>query len=168
MSAVSSDAASLPFRDGSFGIIYQSTMVSSLLDMAVRQVVFAEVGRVLAPGGVFISYDVRYKNPWNPNTRPLKAAELSHAFPGWSLMIHSLTAIPQLLRLLAPKSLGACRLIEAIPPLRTHLLAIARKPGRMGPIGPTGRSVNRDPSLRGAGGGMETGSLPSATRPRRK
>jgi ubiquinone/menaquinone biosynthesis C-methylase UbiE len=128
MSAVAGDAASLPFQDRSFKVVYQSTMISSLLDPSVRRAVLEEVDRVLAPGGVFLSYDVRYRNPWNPNTRPLKAADLYKAFSDWSLTVRSVTAIPQLLRLLAPVSIVACRLIESIPPLRTHLLVVARKP----------------------------------------
>jgi len=128
ITGVAGDAVTLPFRDNSFEIVYQSTMLSSLLDPGIRRAVLEEVARVLMPGGVFISYDVRYRNPWNPNTRPLRSRDLKEAFAGWSVTFASMTGIPQILRLLAPVSIGACRVIEGIPPLRTHLLAIARKP----------------------------------------
>ena len=41
--AVTGDAASLPFTDRSFGIVYQSTMFSSLLDIDVRRAVLGEI-----------------------------------------------------------------------------------------------------------------------------
>ncbi len=126
--AVAGDATRLPFQDVSFRIVYQSTMVSSLLDAATRRAVLGEVARVLAPGGIFVSYDVRYRNPLNPNTRPVRARELSRAFRGWPMTISSVTGLPPLVRLLAPVSIAACRLIEVIPPLRSHLLVIACKP----------------------------------------
>jgi SAM-dependent methyltransferase len=128
MKAVVADATLLPFPDGSFDLVYQSTMLSSVLDAGRRTAILGEARRVLAPGGLFLSYDVRYPNPCNPNTRPLRARHLRLAFAGWRLRIKSVTALPPLARLLAPASLLACRLVEAVPALRSHLLAVARKP----------------------------------------
>ncbi len=126
--ALAGNAASLPFRDGAFDIVYQSTLLSSLLDPALRRAVLVEAARVLDRGGVFLSYDVRYRNPWNPHTRPVRSVDLRGAFAGWSLTTSTATGIPQLIRRLAPLSIGACRLIETIPLLRTHLVVAARKP----------------------------------------
>ncbi|MFQ5877216.1 MAG: class I SAM-dependent methyltransferase [Acidobacteriota bacterium] len=128
MLSLQGDAARVPFRDGFFTVVYQSTMISSVLDDARRGRILEEAARVLAPGGIFVSYDTRYPNPLNPHTRPLRIAEIRRAFSGWSLRAHSVTGIPQLLRLLAPVSIRACRLVEVLPPLRSHLLAVARKP----------------------------------------
>ena len=126
--AVAADAARMPFPDKSIGVVYQSTMLSSVLDSALRTRTLAEVRRVLKGGGVFISYDTRYPNPWNPNTRPVSATELQRAFAGWSFRSSSLTGIPQMVRFLAPISMTACRLLEAFPPLRSHLLFVACRP----------------------------------------
>jgi SAM-dependent methyltransferase len=128
MKALVADAAALPFPDGSFDLVYQSTMLSSVLREDRRNSIFEEIRRVLAPGGIFLSYDVRYPNPRNPNTRPVRASRFAAAFPGWRLRLRSITALPPLVRLLAPVSIAACRVAEAIPPLRSHLVAIARKP----------------------------------------
>src|SRR6266571_1361347 len=128
MAAVTGDAASLPFRDEVFDLVYQSTMVSSVLAPARRERLLGEVRRVLAPGGLFVSYDTRYPNPMNRNTRPLREGELARAFDGWSLEAWSLTAVPPLQRVIAPLAPSVCRALERVPPLRTHLLALIRRP----------------------------------------
>ena len=126
---IQGDARHLPFPEGRFSLVYQSTMLSSVLDRGLRSIILKEVGRVLRPGGLFVSFDTRYPNPWNPNTRPLSAQELRAAFAEWRIWARSVNGIPQLIRLLAPVSLSLCRLVESIPPLRSHLLFVARKPG---------------------------------------
>lgn len=127
MNALAGDAGSLPFPDGRFDLVYQSTMLSSILNASLRERICREIARVLVPGGLFLSYDTRYPNPWNPHTRPLRTGEFRRAFPGWRVSAWSSTAIPQLQRALAPFSLAACRLLEGIPLLRCHLLVLARK-----------------------------------------
>lgn len=122
------DASRLPFRDGSAGLVFQSTMISSVLEPARRAAIYAEVARVLRSGGCFLSYDTRYPNPWNRHTRPVRLGELRRAFPGWTVRSRSLTLLPPLLRVLAPLSVGLCRGLEALPPLRSHLVAWAVKP----------------------------------------
>ncbi len=127
MSTVVGDAGNLPFSDSRFDLVYQSTMLSSVLQVERREKICCEIGRVLVSGGLFLSYDTRYPNPWNPRTRPLRANGIRHAFPGWPVKTWSTTAIPQLQRALAPLSLAACRLLEGVPLLRSHLLVLARK-----------------------------------------
>ncbi len=128
MATVAGDAGRLPFEDERFDLVYQSTMMSSVLDASRRRQILEEVRRVLRPGGVFLSYDVRYPNPWNRHTRPVRVAELERGLAGWRVKTWSTTGLPPLLRIVAPLSLAACRAIETIPPLRSHLLALARKP----------------------------------------
>jgi ubiquinone/menaquinone biosynthesis C-methylase UbiE len=128
LSVIQGDARHLPFRPGSLSLVYQSTMLSSVLDGALRKDILAEIVRVLRPGGHFLSFDTRYRNPWNPHTRPVPASELREAFAGWRLWIRSANGIPQLIRLLAPVSLALCRAVESLPVLRSHLLVLARKP----------------------------------------
>jgi SAM-dependent methyltransferase len=122
-------AAYLPIATGSVGTVYQSLMLSSVLDAALRRRIYAEIARVLAPGGWFLSYDTRYPNPWNPNTRPVLLAELRDAFAGWRQRHRTLTGLPPLIRWLAPLSRTLCRALEAIPPLRSHRLFLAEKRG---------------------------------------
>jgi len=118
----------LPFRDGAFDVVYQSTVISSVIDASRRLAILKEAGRVLRSGGILISYDMRYPNPWNRQTRPLRLAEIRRALPHWKLKATSLTGIPQIIRPLSTVSLSLCRLVEAVPLLRSHLLVFARKP----------------------------------------
>jgi hypothetical protein len=75
-----------------------------------------------------MSYDMRYPNPRNRYTKPLRLSEIREAFAGWRIASRSVTAIPHLLRMVAPFSSGACRILEGIPFLRSHLLVVARRP----------------------------------------
>jgi len=122
------DAARLPIADGRVDLVFQSTMLSSILDASLRQRICAEAARVLRRGGTFVSYDTRYPNPWNPHTRPVGLAELRGFFPGWRVGAKSVTLLPPLLRALLPVSPRIGRALERIPILRSHLVAWAVKP----------------------------------------
>jgi len=126
--AAVADASKLPIGDATVDLVFQSTMISSVLDRRRRSAIYAETARVLKPGGAFVSYDTRYPNPWNRHTRPVRPAELTRAFPGWRIRFRTLTLLPPLMRRLAPISAGLCRAAERFPPLRSHLLACAVKP----------------------------------------
>jgi SAM-dependent methyltransferase len=126
--AALADAAQLPIGDARVDLVFQSTMISSVLDAGLRSAIYTEAGRVLKPGGAFVSYDTRYPNPWNRNTRPVSAAELRGAFPGWPLRLRSVTLLPPLVRRLAPISEGLCGVFERLPFLRSHFIACAVKP----------------------------------------
>lgn len=121
-------AAILPVASGSVSVVYQSLMLSSVIDPGLRRSIYAEISRVTAPGGLFVSYDTRYVNPWNADTRPVSLRELRGAFAGWRQRHRTLTGLPPLLRWLAPASRGLCRAVESVPPLRSHRLFVAEKP----------------------------------------
>ena len=127
--SVMGHAALLPIATGSVMVVYQSLMLSSVLDTARRSRIYAEITRVVAPGGLFVSYDTRYTNPWNPHTRPVVLRELRDGFAGWRQRHCTLTGLPPILRWLAPVSRALCRAVEAIPALRSHRLFVAEKPG---------------------------------------
>ena len=124
------DASALPFADAAFDQVYQLTVFSSILDPAMRQAVAREMARALRPGGLVVSYDFHVARD-RRNTRPLRAAELVALFPGFSLDVRRVTLIPPLARALAPRSWLLCELLESIPLLRTHELAVLVKPGRI-------------------------------------
>jgi ubiquinone/menaquinone biosynthesis C-methylase UbiE len=128
LTSLQANAARLPFRSGTFDLVYQSTMISSVLDATWRRRILEEARRVLAPNGVFVSYDTRYRNPWNPNTRPLTTAEIRTSFAGCAIRAKSVTPIPQLVRLFGRHSRLAWSAIDKVPLLRSHLLVVANLP----------------------------------------
>lgn len=58
---------SLPFADGTFDLATAVTVFSSILDEAARQRLFAEMLRVVRPGGLILVYDFAIRKPWNRN-----------------------------------------------------------------------------------------------------
>ena len=60
LKAVTGSCFQFPFRSGLFDVVFASGVLSQLPDLkdALR-----EIGRVLKPGGVFVSWD---PNPFNP------------------------------------------------------------------------------------------------------
>lgn len=122
------DGTALPWDDGSFDLVTQFTVFSSVLRAATRDRMAAEMRRVLAPGGVILWYDMTL-NPTNRDVVGLGRNDVRALFPGCSLRVRRVTLAPPLGRLVAPRSWTAARLLEALPFLRTHLLVAIRPPG---------------------------------------
>lgn len=121
------DAADLPYPNQFFDLILQFTMLSSILDQAVRRKVAKEMLRVLKPGRFIVSFDTRYPNPQNPNTRPVPKSEFRSYFQGCRLAYYPVLLIPQLARFLAPFSISLCRFLERCPVLSSHYLTVIEK-----------------------------------------
>ena len=122
------DAAELPWHDDTFHGVIASTLFTSVLDRDVRALIAAEIVRVLAPGGALLWYDFAYDNPQNPHVRGIGKSEIAELFPQLVGNIRSVTLAPPLARLIVPRSWALATLLEAIPFLRTHLLAVLVKP----------------------------------------
>jgi SAM-dependent methyltransferase len=116
------DARRLPWDDGSKDIVVQSLALSSMPDQGMRGAVAAEMARVLAPGGVILSYDFFVPSPKNSFVRPLRRRELSSLFPGFRVSARRITLAPPLARALAPRAWFLAEALEAIRVLDTHLL----------------------------------------------
>ena len=121
------DAVKLPWNDNTFQLVIASTLFTSILDLKVRQLVAKEIQRVLAPGGALLWYDFAYNNPANPNVRGIGRAELKQLFPTLKGKIRTITLAPPLARLLASRWWTLATFLEAIPLLRTHLIAVLIK-----------------------------------------
>jgi ubiquinone/menaquinone biosynthesis C-methylase UbiE len=121
------DATELPWKANTFRLVIASTVFTSILDARVRQLVADEITRVLAPGGALLWYDFAVNNPRNPNVRKVDRRELRNLFPQLTGTVKSITLAPPLTRLIAPRSWVLATILEAIPFLRTHLIAVLVK-----------------------------------------
>jgi SAM-dependent methyltransferase len=124
------DAVELPWEDGTFRLVIASTLFTSVLDDAVRRLIADEIVRVLQPGGALLWYDFAYNNPRNPNVRGIGRTEIKKLFPALRGKIRRVTLAPPLTRLIAPRSWVLANVLEAVPLLRTHLLAVLIKENR--------------------------------------
>lgn len=121
------DATALPWPDNSFQLVISSTVFSSILDSRVRRLIAAEALRVIAPAGALLWYDFAYNNPRNSQVRKVDRGELKRLFPGLRGHVRSITLAPPLARFVAPKSWPLAVLLETVPVLRTHLIAVLIK-----------------------------------------
>jgi ubiquinone/menaquinone biosynthesis C-methylase UbiE len=121
------DAVDLPWREGEFQLVVASTLFTSVLDLSVRRLIANQIYRVLAPGGVLLWYDFAINNPRNVNVRKITRKEVTALFPDLRGQIKSVTLAPPLTRVVAPRSRAIANFLEAIPFLRTHLLAVLMK-----------------------------------------
>jgi SAM-dependent methyltransferase len=58
----------VPFHDGAFDAATATMVFSSILDAAVRHALFAEMLRVVRPGGILVVYDFVLRKPTNHST----------------------------------------------------------------------------------------------------
>jgi hypothetical protein len=121
------DATVLPWNENSFRLVILSTVFTSILDSSIRELLASEVTRVIAPGGALLWYDFAVDNPRNPNVRGVGRKELLRLFPSLVGRIKRVTLAPPIARLLVPKSFTLALLLECLPPVRTHLLAVLVK-----------------------------------------
>ena len=121
------DGGALPYPSGSFDLVLQFTMLSSVLDGSLRQRIAAEMWRVLRPEGAILSYDFRFRRPDNPAVRAIHPRELRALLPQGTFRARRVTLAPPIARRLAGRSWLACELLALLPWLRTHDLILIRK-----------------------------------------
>jgi len=122
------DASKLPFEAGSFDVVYQSTVFSSLLDDAFQQRLADAMWRWTRPGGGVLWYDFTWDNPGNPDVRGVPLKRVRALFPRGRIDAARVTLAPPLSRRVVRVHPGAYRLLNALPFLRTHLLCWIGKP----------------------------------------
>lgn len=122
------DAASLPFGEGSFDIVYQSTVFSSILDPQLQQSVAASMWRCLRPGGGVLWYDFIFDNPSNPDVAGVPLRRVRELFPGRTIVTRRVTLAPPIARRVVAIHPVLYRLFNLLPPLRTHVLCWIEKP----------------------------------------
>jgi len=122
-----SNAADLAFPDGTFDLVLQSTVFSSVLDISMKRQIAGEMLRVVKRDGFILWYDFHVNNPWNPDVKAVKKNEIHQLFPGCQIELRRITLAPPLTRLIAPYSWLTCYLLEKIRLFCTHYLGVIRK-----------------------------------------
>ena len=122
------DAVAAPVDDGSQDIVLQSTVFSSLLDDAFQQRLADAMWRWLKPGGAVLWYDFTVNNPRNADVRGVPLKRVRELFPQGSLTHRRVTLAPPLARAVCRVHPGLYTLCNALPLLRTHVLAWISKP----------------------------------------
>jgi SAM-dependent methyltransferase len=141
----SGSATSLPWADASFDLVAAHTVFTSILDARMRREVAAEMDRVLRPGGAVLWYDFTFDNPRNPDVRGVKRAEILALFPGFEAHLRRISLAPPIARRIPAALLPVLYpLLASLPPLRTHVLGLLRKPGR-----PAAPATPQPPALNG-------------------
>lgn len=123
------NAEHLDFAGDTFDLVMAITVFSSILDRSMAEHVAAEIARVMKPGGGLLWYDVRVDSVSNPNVKAVSGARVRELFPGLRGELTSVTLAPPLARRLGPVTGAVYPVLAAVPPLRTHLVGLLRKPG---------------------------------------
>jgi len=127
-------AEALPFASRTFDLVLQSTVFTSVLDQPTRGRMAAEMLRVVRPGGRVLWYDYHVNNPSNPDVRGVTRGEIARLFPGCRIDLERVTLAPPIARRLARFSWLLCTLLEYLPLLRTHYLAVISPPQPAPPL----------------------------------
>jgi SAM-dependent methyltransferase len=122
------DALALPQPEASLDIVLQSTVFSSILDDGFQQQLAAAMWRWLKPGGAVLWYDFTVDNPRNPDVRGVPLARIAALFPTGKIDARRVTLAPPIARRVVKLHPAAWRVFNALPLLRTHVLAWIEKP----------------------------------------
>ena len=83
--------------------------------------------RMLAPGGGIVWYDFTMDNPRNTDVVGIKQAEIRSLFPQAHYEAKKVTLAPPIARRATKLSPHLYPLLNALPFLRTHVVALLRK-----------------------------------------
>ncbi len=118
------DARQLPWPNGSFDIVTQFVVFSSVLEDSMRRKMAAEMLRVLRPGGRILWFDTRRNNPRNRALRGVTERQIRTLFPDCGIQCSKAIPVPFLARAVARRSWLAALALEKVPFACTHLVAL--------------------------------------------
>ncbi|MCK4245429.1 MAG: class I SAM-dependent methyltransferase, partial [Candidatus Omnitrophica bacterium] len=98
------NAEELPYEDGSFDMVMQFTVFTSILDDEMKRNIANEMLRVLSPDGIILWYDYFVSKPTNPDVKGVGKREMKRLFPNCSFDFNRVTLAPPIARLIAPWS----------------------------------------------------------------
>lgn len=121
------DALQAPIADASQDIVFAATVFSSLLDDAFQQRLATAMWRWVKPGGAVLWYDFTVDNPRNPDVRGVPLARVRALFPHGYVQARRVTLAPPLARAICRFGADLYPVFNALPLLRTHVLAWVEK-----------------------------------------
>lgn len=124
-------AHAMPFADGSFDLICQFVVFSSVVDPEMRRAIAREMLRVLKPGGRILWYDAR-KAKTTPDFVPIPISEIRTLFPGCSIKTKPVTLGWKATRRVVPRSRAAASLLQRLPFMCSHVAAVIEREPRAG------------------------------------
>ncbi|HEU0047495.1 MAG TPA: class I SAM-dependent methyltransferase [Nitrososphaera sp.] len=123
----SQNSTNLEVTDGSFDLVLQATVFTSILDAEMKRLLAQEMLRVVRDKGLIIWYDFHANNPSNPDVRGIKESEIKRLFPNCNVSLQNLTLAPPIGRRVAPVSTSLYKTLSLVKPLCTHYLGIITK-----------------------------------------
>jgi SAM-dependent methyltransferase len=124
------DASLVKLPDESEDIVMQSTVFSSLLDAPFQWRLAQTMWRWVRPGGGVLWYDFTVDNPRNPDVRGVPVARIRELVPEGRLSFQRVTLAPPIARAVCRVHPALYGVFNALPLLRTHVLAWIAKPSR--------------------------------------
>lgn len=128
VSLAQGDALALLPQAASADIVLQATVFSSLLDDGFQQQLASAMWAAVKPGGGVLWYDFTVNNPRNPDVRGVPLARVRQLFPQARVQARRVTLAPPIARALVPIHPVLYAVTNALPLLRTHVLAWLAKP----------------------------------------
>ncbi len=122
------DATHAEIAAGSIDLVLQSTVFTSLLQADTRAALAAAMWRWVKPGGGVLWYDFTVNNPRNPDVRGVPVGAIRALFPQGHFTMQRVTLAPPIARAVCRIHPSLYPLFNALPPLRTHVLAWIEKP----------------------------------------
>lgn len=122
------DASQWAVEPASRDIVCQFTVFSSLLDDGFQQHLAQAMWSWVAPGGGVLWYDFTIDNPRNRDVRGVPLRRVQALFPQARVWHRRLTLAPPLARAVCRWHPSLYTVFNALPPLRTHVLAWLEKP----------------------------------------
>ncbi len=117
------DACIADVPSASQDIVLQSTVFSSLLDDDFQQRLADTMWRWLKPGGGVLWYDFIYDNPHNKDVHGVPLSRVRSLFPQGRVLSQRITLAPPIARRVTRVHPTFYTLFNAVPLLRTHVLA---------------------------------------------
>ena len=122
------DALQIEQPAASCDLVVQHTVFSSILDDAFQQRLADRMWSWLRPGGAVLWYDFTYDNPRNPDVRGVPLQRVRNLFPQARIDARRGPLAPPIARRVVRLHPAAWRVCNALPLLRTHVLAWIAQP----------------------------------------